>query len=49
MKLYVIIVLDPEDGPYVASDDTCPGDAFQTASEVRHETGYKTLVKCIEI
>jgi hypothetical protein len=49
MKLYVIIVIDPEDGPYVASDDTCPADADCTASELRHETGNKVIVKCIEI
>ena len=48
MKLYVIIVLDP-DGPYVWSDDTCAGEVECTASEVRHETGHKVIVKCIEI
>ena len=49
MKLYVIIVLDPEEGPYVASDNTCTGDAFQTASEVSYETGHRAIVRCIEI
>jgi hypothetical protein len=48
MKLYVIIVLDP-DGPYVWSDDTCEGEANCTANEAYNETGYTTIVKCIEI
>ena len=48
MKLYIIIVLDHE-GPYVWSDNECPADADQSASEARHETGYDTVVKCIEL
>ena len=48
MKLYVIIVLDPE-GAYVCSDNECPAEADQSASEARHETGYATVVKCVEL
>jgi hypothetical protein len=49
MKLYIIIVLDTSEGPYVWSDDTCPGEAGISASEARHETGYATVVKCIDL
>lgn len=49
MKLYIIIVIDPEDGPYVARDETCPAEADCTASELRHETGNKVVVKCVEV
>jgi|TARA_B110000908_G_C10092115_1_gene374511 hypothetical protein len=49
MKLYVIIVIDTADGPYVWADDTCPAEAEIGASHARHETGYVTVVKCIDL
>lgn len=49
MKLYVIIVLDSEDGPYVYSDCDCDGEAGCIASEAANETGYVTLVKRIDL
>jgi len=49
MKLFIVIVFDPEDGPYVASSDPCQGEATCSASEITHETGYKTKVKMVEI
>ncbi len=49
MNLYVIILLDLTVGPYVWSDKDCPAEAEQSASEARHETGYDTVIKCIEV
>ena len=49
MKLYVIIVIDTADGPYVWADDTCPAEAEIGASHAHHETGYVTVVKCIDL
>lgn len=49
MKLYIIIVLDPDDGPWVARDETCPAEAECTASELRHDTGNKVIVKCVDL
>lgn len=49
VKLYLIIVLDHELGPYVYSGTDCDGEAGCTASEAKHETGFNTVVKCIEV
>jgi hypothetical protein len=49
MKLYITIVFDPNDGPYVARDDTCPAEADCNACELRHETGHKVIVKCVDL
>jgi hypothetical protein len=49
MILYVVIVYDPEDGPYVATCNTCEGEAGCSASEITHETGYKTKIKIVEV
>lgn len=49
MKLYIVIAFDPEDGPYVATSDTCEGEAACSASELTHETGHKTIIKMVEI
>ena len=49
MKLYVIIVMDTADGPYTWADETCPAEAEIGASQARHETGYATVVKCIDL
>jgi hypothetical protein len=48
MNIYITIVLDP-DGPYVWSDDTCGAEADMSAVDARHETGYATVVKCVEV
>ena len=49
MTLFVVVAIDPEDGPYVYSDSTCSGEAECSASEARHETGQAVLVKPIEL
>ena len=49
MKLYIIIVIDPDDGPYVARDETCPAEAECIASELRHEAGNKVIIRCVEV
>lgn len=47
-NLYVIVVLDPE-GPYVWSEDHDQEEAGETANDAYNETGYSTVVKCIEL
>ena len=49
MKLYIIIIFDPTGWPYVARDKTCPAEADCIASELRHKTGKKVIVKCVEV
>ena len=49
MKLFIVIAFDPEDGPYVATSNTCEGEAGCSASEVTQETGHKTKIKMIEV
>jgi hypothetical protein len=49
MKLFIVIAIDPEDGPYVATSNTCEGEAACSASELTHETGHKTTIKMVEI
>ena len=49
MKLYIVIAFDPEDGPYVATSDTCEGEAGCSASDVTHETGHKTKIVMVEV
>ena len=49
MTLYIVIVLDPIEGAYVWSDNTCAGEAGCSASDANHETGYKTIIREVEI
>ena len=48
MKLYIIIVLDP-DGPYVWSDTECEVYADTLTCDARHETGHKVIVRCVDL
>jgi hypothetical protein len=49
MKLYIVIAYDPDDGPYAACCNTCEGEAACSASEITHETGFKTKIKMVEV
>ena len=49
MKLYIVIAFDPDDGPYVATSNTCEGEAGCSASDVAHETGHKTKIIMVEV
>ena len=49
MTIYITIVLDTLTGPYVWSDDTCGAEADMSAVNARDETGYATVVKCVEV
>ena len=46
-ELYVVVVLPPDDEPYVWSDNTCSGEAYCSASEAFHETGCRAVVKTV--
>jgi hypothetical protein len=47
--LHIIIVLDTDRGPYVWSDNDCLGEANISAYEAMQETGFKAIVKTIQI
>lgn len=49
MKLYVVIVLDKETGPYVWTDSLESAYAHYAATEATHETGLKAVVKTVQI
>tara|TARA_R100000951_G_scaffold96834_1_gene86285 strand:- start:1279 stop:1467 length:189 start_codon:yes stop_codon:yes gene_type:complete len=49
MELYVVVVFPYDDDPYVWSDSTCSGDAYSSASEAYHETGFRAVVKTIRL
>ncbi len=47
--LHVVIVLDPNDGAYVWSEYACLSEANLSSYEAKHDTGYKVLVKSINL
>lgn len=48
-KLHLVVILDKDVGPYVWTDSTELGYAYHAASEAMRETGFKAIVKTIEI
>jgi hypothetical protein len=48
--IYVVVVLDKENGPYVYSDFDDVASAIDCASEAMVETWYKAIVRrvCLE-
>jgi len=48
-KLYLVVLLDKDVGPYVWTDTSELGYAYHAASEAMRETGFKAIVKTIEI
>jgi len=49
MKMYIVIVLDYEDGPYTYNDSLELSDAECSASEARHELPYNVVIRCVEL
>jgi len=49
MTLYVVIVLDKETGPYIWTDSLESAYANYVAAEATHETGFRAIVKAVEI
>ena len=49
MILYIVIAIDPDNGPYVWSDNTCKRVAECRVSECMHETGHNALVKSVKL
>ena len=43
--IYVVVVLDKENGPYVYSDYAYEQDAYHSSSEAIVETGFKAIVR----
>lgn len=47
MKLYVVVCYDDE--PYVYADFTCCNDAALCAIEAQRDTGFRCIVKTINL
>lgn len=47
MKLYVVVCYDDE--PYVYADYICYNDAMLSAIEAQRDTGFRCIVKTVDL